>query len=747
MPGHDRMHSVRSALPAALVGCALLAPQISSGQQVAEVQVAPVTVTLAVGERKELLASAYDSRGDNIATARFTWSSSSPGVVRVEEDPSVPGIAALIGIGPGLANVEVRVGNRRASAAVQVVSAGAGAAALAGAGLATVLQIEPGSVFLLPSEDIRLQPRFLKDDGSLAAPTLITWRSLRPDIATVTPDGVAVGVSLGQGVIEATSATGLLARVTVQVAQAPFGFGTEVLSLSPAEAETLSVVVPGQNNRLVSARRLVWRSTNDAVVRVSPIGVATGMSAGKAEIVATGFGQESRLQVSVHRPVEFLEVQPRATEGFVALPLGGSITFSATPLASDETAVPEAPLTWVQPDTALAAFDPTTGRLTGKALGETQLQVRGPGEGLEVTWAVRVIAGGLAIEPGAIALGRGARRDLTASLTDDIGRSVSPATDLTWTSSDPGIVGVDDQGGLEAKTFGVANVIATTAWGGADTAVVYVQGEILVTSTRGGQADVFAFDRERPDQFNQVTDQPGNELNAVYSPEGTRIVYVSDEGGNLDLFLIDAVGGNRVRLTSTQSLEASPSWTPDGSKIVYESDATGVTQIWVMNADGSEARQLTRGEVTNIQPAVSPDGRTIAFTSVREGNYDIYLMDLDGSNQRSFTAAAVNETMPIWVSDSAIAYVSERYERRRPKRTVTVLNSSGQLTVLTPEELVVTDFAISPTGDLLAAVVSAEGRSGLESRLYLIPLTGEGTPVEVPRADPRDQLGAPSFRP
>ncbi|KPJ92791.1 MAG: hypothetical protein AMS18_06610 [Gemmatimonas sp. SG8_17] len=742
------MHSVRSVVPAVLVGCTLLfASQVLSGQQVAEVQVAPVTVTLAVGERKELLASAYDSRGDNIATARFAWTSSSPGVVRVEEDPSVPGIAILFGVGPGLANVEVRVGNRRASAAVQVVSVGAGPAALGGTGLATVLQIEPGSVFLLPSEDVRLQARFLKDDGSLAAPAMITWRSLRPDIATVTPDGVAVGVSLGQGVIEATSATGLLARVTVQVAQAPFGFGTAVLSLSPAEADSLSVVVPSQNNRMVSARRLVWRSTNDAVVRVSPIGVATGVSAGSAEIVATGFGQESRLRVSVHRPVEFLEVQPTATEGFVALPLGGSITFSATPLASDETAVPEAPLTWVQPDTALAAFDPTSGRLTGKALGETQLQVRGPGEGLEVTWAIHVIVGGLAIDPGAVALSRGARRDLTAFFTDDVGVPVSPASELTWTSSDAGIVAVDGQGGLEAKSFGVANVVATTVWGGADTAAVYVQGEILVTSTRGGQADVFAFDREHPDQFNQVTDQPGNELNAVYSPDGTKIVYVSDEGGGLDLFLVDAVGGNPVRLTSTQSLEASPCWTPDGSKIVYESDATGVTQIWIMNADGSEVRQLTQGEVTNIQPAVSPDGRTIAFTSVREGNYDIYVMDLDGSNQRSFTAAAVNETMPVWVSDSAIAYVSERYERRRPKRTVTVLDSSGQLIALTPEELVVTDFAISPAGDLLAAVVSADGRSGLESRLYLIPLTGEGTPVEVPRAGPKDQLGAPAFRP
>ena len=133
------MRAHRFLISAALLFATLGIPGLTSGQQVAEVQVAPVTVTLAVGERRELLASAYDSRGDNVATARFVWVSNPTGIVRVEEDPGLPGIAVLVGIAPGIASVEARVGNRRAQAAVQVVGVGGTPAAGAGTGVATVL--------------------------------------------------------------------------------------------------------------------------------------------------------------------------------------------------------------------------------------------------------------------------------------------------------------------------------------------------------------------------------------------------------------------------------------------------------------------------------------------------------------------------------------------------------------------------------------------------------------------------------
>ena len=714
-------------------------------QNVAEVQLAPSTMRLAVGERRELLATAYDRRGDIVSTARFVWTTSNPDVARVEADPNMPGIATIISVAEGLTNIEAKVGARSASSAIQV-SGGAAVPSPVAAGNATVLQIEPGSVFLLPTEDVDLRAIFLTDDGSPGTPSAVTWHSLTPTIATVSDQGSVVGLTSGQGVVEVVSAGGLIARVSVQISQATFGFGNEILALSPGQSDTVQVIVREQNHRELEARRLMWRTTDPSVVRVSPIGMATGVEAGKAELVVSGYGQENRLSVTVHRPVEFLETLPRQSEGPVAVPLGGAIPFSATALAADETPVLEAPLTWSLPDTAVASFDPTTGQLTGKSLGTTELQVRAPGEGLEQTWQITVIEGGLALDAERMSLGRDQSYQLKASFTDLTGTPVSEATGVTWTSTDPAVLRVDEVGNLSPTGLGKAHVTVSTPWGSADTTTVYVQGEILVTYARAGQADLYSFDRDQVDVLHQVTDQPGNELDALYSPDGTKIVYVSDERGNLDIFVSDGDGTNPVRLTTTVASEGSPSWTPDGKRIVFESDASGVPQIWIMNVDGSDQRQLTQGEYPGLQPVVSPNGQTIAFSSERDDKKDVYLMNPDGSNQRNFTSSEVDEVMPAWLGDSTLVYMVEEREGRTTTRKIQRMNFGREVTELSPAGLSVNDFAVSSAGDLLAIIASAEGPGGTESRLYLIPLVGEAVPQEVPRSSTWDQLLSPSFR-
>ena len=113
-------------------------------------------------------------------------------------------------------------------------------------------------------------------------------------------------------------------------------------------------------------------------------------------------------------------------------------------------------------------------------------------------------------------------------------------------------------------------------------------------------------------------------------------------------------------------------------------------------------------------------------------------MNLDGSNERNFTALEGSETLPAWVGDSAIAFISETGSRRARRRVVAQMSFSRDVAELTPQELFVTDFAVS--GDLLAAIVSAEGPEGLESRMCLIPTGTDGTPTEVPRQAPSEQL-------
>jgi Tol biopolymer transport system component len=166
--------------------------------------------------------------------------------------------------------------------------------------------------------------------------------------------------------------------------------------------------------------------------------------------------------------------------------------------------------------------------------------------------------------------------------------------------------------------------------------------------------------------------------------------------------------------------------------------------------DGTDLRQLTQ-DSTNSQPVVSPDGRVIAFVSTRTRNYDIWLMASDGSQQRPFTTTPQwNERHPRFLGDGSLAYL---VERREGGRTVTqVIRSdigTGATTSLSGSDLQITDFAVSPAGDLLALVVPAAGGERNRSpryRVVVVPAGGAGKPVELPMGV-LDQIVTPAFVP
>src|SRR6266700_3079771 len=213
-----------------------------------------------------------------------------------------------------------------------------------GSGPAVALRLEPGVVYLLASENTRVSPRALREDGSPAAPVLVTWTSLRPDVASVDQSGNVVALSPGQGTIQATGTGGLTATAPVVVQQAEFSVreGT-ALMLSPAELDTVHVIVATQNNRTVNPLVLQWASSDQSVARVSLAGVVTAVGPGKAILTVSGLLQSKSIDVSVHQVVTKLSVRPRLAEE-VQVPLTGTAKFEAQALTAENAPVPEAPL-------------------------------------------------------------------------------------------------------------------------------------------------------------------------------------------------------------------------------------------------------------------------------------------------------------------------------------------------------------------------------------------------------------------
>jgi TolB protein len=140
--------------------------------------------------------------------------------------------------------------------------------------------------------------------------------------------------------------------------------------------------------------------------------------------------------------------------------------------------------------------------------------------------------------------------------------------------------------------------------------------------------------------------------NALFSPDGQRIVFMREPGDVPEIWTMAANGRNQKRLVAQAATE--PSWSPDGRRVVFVDERPGQSypRIAVIGADGRGAQTLTRG--SSEDPAWSPDGSQIAWArgSAQSRSWDIWEMNADGSNKRRLTRSPLNDERPAWQPSS-----------------------------------------------------------------------------------------------
>lgn len=707
-------------------------PPVAAAQSATEVQVTPETMTLGVGQRQPIFATAYDRHGNLIASAKFTFSSSDTAIARVSREGTV------LGVGPGLAKVEAQVQGKRASLAVLITG---GAAANGAGAVDAALTLDPVSAMLLPGETLRITPHALRADGSIVPVGRVIWKSLKPEIAGVDSAGLVVGVAAGKSIVQATTSTGLMATVPVEVEAAEVALtgGTEVLG--PEEAETLRVTVPSQGNRPL-AGSMVWRSADTNVAVVGPGGVVTTRKPGRTEISVLAFGQERRTGLLVHRLPQTLVVTPKPGPEPMPIPLRATRSFTAVAEAADSTPVPEARLTWQVGDTSVAAFDPTTGTLAARDTGSTTLTVRL--SGFEpVTWHVHVVPGVLSLDRTRLGLRPGEQATLTARLLDDAGKLMSPAQ-VQWRSDGPGVVTVA-AGEVRAVSPGRATVSATSAWGAVATADVYVGTDLLVASNRSGAFGLYQLRSDSPDTLLPVLVDGGVNIQGARSPDRTRIAYSSMRAGSYDLYVMDADARNPRRITTDPGSEGEPVWTPDGSRLIYTATpAGGLPQLVSIRADGTDPRAITSSAGGNRSADVSPDGRRLAFVSLRDGNPEIYETDIGGGDARRITKTSDKEASPRYLPNGDLIFIVDKGSKARVMR----LPAGGVVAIQVAEiDQPVVALDVSRDGERLAYVAGRTAEAGkgkTQLTLRIQPLTVAAKPMLVPLR-PGEQVLSPSF--
>jgi TolB protein len=138
-----------------------------------------------------------------------------------------------------------------------------------------------------------------------------------------------------------------------------------------------------------------------------------------------------------------------------------------------------------------------------------------------------------------------------------------------------------------------------------------------------------------------------------FSPDGGKVAFSVERGGNSDVYVMNLRSRAATRLTTDPSIDTSPSFSPDGSQIVFNSDRGGSPQLYIMGADGGGARRISFGEGRYTTPVWSPTGEFIAFTKQVGGQFHIGVMRPDGSSERILTSSFLDEG-PTWAPNGRV---------------------------------------------------------------------------------------------
>lgn len=176
-------------------------------------------------------------------------------------------------------------------------------------------------------------------------------------------------------------------------------------------------------------------------------------------------------------------------------------------------------------------------------------------------------------------------------------------------------------------------------------------------------------------QLKTLTTDPHYNAEATISPNGKKIVFTSTRHGDLDLYVMDANGKNVKRLTREVGYDGGAFFSPDNKKIcfrAYYPKTAGeiadykallrqnlirpsTLDLYVMNADGTGKRRITNNRAANFCPFFTPDGKKVIFASnmhdSRGRDFELYLIGVDGKGLERLTFSPEFDGFPMFSPD------------------------------------------------------------------------------------------------
>ncbi|WP_187290250.1 PD40 domain-containing protein [Terriglobus saanensis] len=304
-------------------------------------------------------------------------------------------------------------------------------------------------------------------------------------------------------------------------------------------------------------------------------------------------------------------------------------------------------------------------------------------------------------------------RDLNPTLSSD-GKWLAYARFSSYDSSDVFIRSLLD--GRERRLTSDHTDVQGLAWSAGNR-------EIVFSSNRGGAYGLWTIglDGGNPSPISATGESA---IQPAISRDGQFLVYADFTLRSEILKIGVSQAGTSVPPVSVApSIRSSHSaqFSPDGSRIAFVSDRSGKWELWVSSADGKEASQLTNFDTGSVgSPRWSPDGLSIAFDARPNGRSAIFVISPDGQGLRNLSPKGQEEKQPAWSSDGKWIYFDSN---RAGSMQLWKMTTSGS-DATSVSQFALTDAHIAPDGKSIFYTNGTEG-------LWQMPLSG-GSPVQIP---------------
>jgi len=235
---------------------------------------------------------------------------------------------------------------------------------------------------------------------------------------------------------------------------------------------------------------------------------------------------------------------------------------------------------------------------------------------------------------------------------------------------------------------------------------------IAYISDKGGNPEVWLHSLKTGDE-RQITNLGQAGLNALrWSPNGDWIAFSGNRYGNYDIWKVSVNTGEIHQMTNDDLYEVNPSWTPDGNRIIYvklNDEWTDHDVISINSRDASDA-------ITHVEDKdffdygygrtfgfveVSPNGETLLFRSHRSGWINFWTIPLDGGEARPVYQEEADQSDASWSPDGSRILFTSNYNGTH-KLNVVRASDGSNMTLIDPGMGVVSDPVWSPDGDQIA---------------------------------------------